>query len=259
VGGQQLSKESFWKSGEAELNAARVVNWDGCFNVRDLGGLPLRGDGVTAMGVVIRADDLARLTTNGWRRFRTLGAGGVLDLRSRWEVEHWPSPLAELPIYENTPLWDDAMESAVKGLSLAEVYWAMTARLRPELALVIRRLAGRARQGPVVVHCFSGKDRTGLVSALLLDAAGVDRVAIGEDYAFSGTCLQAVFDGWLAAADPSERAELAQQLATEPDTILSVLGRLDEKFGGARPFLLACGVAPQDLEELCGRLVAQPV
>lgn len=74
------------------------------------------------------------------------------------------------------------MDSYAQGLSLAEAYWAMTVRLRPELARVFERLAVLSRRGPVVAHCFSGKDRAGLVSALLLDAAGVERGAIAEDY-----------------------------------------------------------------------------
>jgi protein-tyrosine phosphatase len=238
------------------LSTGRLIEWDGCFNVRDLGGLPLRGGGTTASGVVVRADDLARLTTKGRPQFEALDASGVLDLRSTWEVEHWPSPVAGMGIYENTPLWNEAMSTATKGLTLTEAYWAMAVRLRPELTRVFERLAVRSRQGTVVVHCFSGKDRTGLVSALLLDAAGAEREAIAEDYALSGLCLREIFDGWLAAADPSERADLAQQLSAQPTTILSVLEKLDETFGGTKAFLLECGLASPHLEELCGRLAS---
>ncbi len=205
-------------------------------------------------GVVFRADDLARLTEKGWRQFEALDVAGVLDLRSRWEVERWPSPLAARSFYQNTPLWDEAMDVAATGLTLTEVYETMTVQLRPELKRVFERLAIGTRRGTVVVHCFSGKDRTGLTSALLLDCCGVERAAIAEDYGLSGVCLRDLFDGWIAAADPAERAELAQQLATDPEALLTVLEFLDGEFGGAAAFLSKCGLASSDLDQLRARL-----
>jgi protein-tyrosine phosphatase len=155
------------------LGTKRRVGWDGCLNVRDLGGLPLRDGGVTASGVVFRADDLARLTEKGWRQYEALDVAGVLDLRSRWEVERWPSPLAARSFYQNTPLWDEAMHVAATGLTLTEVYETMTVQLRPELKRVFERLAIGTQRGTVVVHCFSGKDRTGLTSACYSIAAAL--------------------------------------------------------------------------------------
>jgi protein-tyrosine phosphatase len=242
------------EEGDRKLGTTRRLVWDGCFNVRDLGGLPLRGGGVTASGVVFRADDLARLTAEGRRQFDALEVAGVLDLRSRWEVERWPSPLSGRSFYENTPLWNETMDAVATGLAVTEVYKMMTVWLRPELKRIFERMAMGTRRGTVVVHCFSGKDRTGLTSALLLDCCGVERAAIAEDYGLSGVWLRDMFDGWIAAADPAERVGLAQQLATDPETILSMLEFLDAEFGGVAEFLTNCGLPSNDLAQLCARL-----
>lgn len=134
--------------------------------------------------------------------------------------------------------------------SLSDVYYTMTLRLRPEFKQLFERLAAGVRRPPVVMHCFSGKDRTGLASGLVLDSCGVERAAIAEDYALSGVCLQELFDSWVAAAPPSDRARLAAELATDPRALLELFERLDGEWGGTTAFLLGCGVSQLELEEL---------
>ncbi|MEO6061619.1 MAG: tyrosine-protein phosphatase, partial [Thermoflexales bacterium] len=61
-------------------SAVRTVRWSACLNVRDLGGLPLRGGGRTRFGAIVRADGLFRLTPAGLEEVRAYGIRTVIDL-----------------------------------------------------------------------------------------------------------------------------------------------------------------------------------
>jgi protein-tyrosine phosphatase len=236
---------------------ARRVDWEGCLNARDLGGLPLRTGGFTTCGVVVRSDDLARLTTRGAEQFAAADVTAMLDLRFGVEVERWPSPQKNRPGYRNVPLWNDDVTDAVVGGSLADVYRALTVRARAELKAIFTALAEGVGRGTVVVHCFSGKDRTGLACGLLLDLCNVEREAIGEDFAASEANLRPMFDEWLAAeADLDARAVLAQELTSCPVDLIAALEYVDHTWGGVKPFLLGCGVNASHVDGLRGRLTA---
>ena len=172
-------------------------------------------------------------------------------LRSSWEVEHWPSPLAELSIYEHTPLWTEDMDGYAQGLSLAEAYWAMTVRLRPELARVFERLAVLSRRGPVVAHCFSGRIApVWSVRYCLMPPAssGARSSRLPRGGRTWTSCSTA---GWPPLAHLRGPSWPSNYLLTE--IMSSVLRRLDEQFGGTKQFLLRCSLAAHDLDELCPR------
>jgi protein-tyrosine phosphatase len=111
----------------------------------------------------------------------------------------------------------------------------------------------------VVIHCAAGKDRTGLISALLLGLAGVPADTIAADYAMTAELLRPRDQAWLAGLDPEERAEREAMLARYAPTaevMLAVLEGLGERFGGVEPYLLATGLGTDDLERLRDRLLA---
>jgi protein-tyrosine phosphatase len=111
----------------------------------------------------------------------------------------------------------------------------------------------------VLVHCAAGKDRTGLISALLLGLVGVPTATIAADYALTAELLRSREQAWLAAAPPEERAEREAMLARYAPTaevMLAVLAGLEERHGGVEGYLLDAGVAPADLERLRDRLLA---
>jgi protein-tyrosine phosphatase len=236
----------------ADDGSGMALRWDGCLNVRDLGGLPLKGGGSTAVGVVIRSDSLEKLSEVGWTTFWTHKVASVLDLRSGTEVAKYPHPLREWPGYRHTPLWNEAVDAEIDaGATTPEVYRALLDLARSEVHAVFSALAAGVDHGLVVLHCFSGKDRTGVAVALLLDLAGVERGAIGADFAASEPNLRAIFDEWLAAeADEAARLRLAEALSCRPSDVTGMLDYADEVHGGTESYLVECGVTRSELAVL---------
>jgi protein-tyrosine phosphatase len=173
----------------------------------------------------------------------------VLDLRSRTEVVDYPHPLREWPGYRHTPLWNEAVDAEIAaGATTPEVYRALVDLARSEVHSVFSALAVGVEHDLVVLHCFSGKDRTGVAVALLLDLAGVEREAIGADFAASEPNLRAVFDEWLAAeADEEARLRLAEALSCRPSDVTGLLDYVDDTHGSTESYLVGCGVLRSEL------------
>jgi protein tyrosine/serine phosphatase len=113
-------------------------------------------------------------------------------------------------------------------------------------------------EGTVVVHCVGGKDRTGLVSALLLRLAGVDLDTIGADYAASGRNLQPRLAAWIEdAPDEVERAKRVLLSDTPADGIVRVLEEIESRYGDVAGYLRAAGLTEDQLDRLRERLVAR--
>ena len=165
---------------------SRDLIWDGCLNVRDLGGLPLAGGGETPYGAIVRSDSVSQLSEAGWRALVDYGIRTVLDLRGDHERED--DPPAELPVeVVHVPFleaseaeWDEIAEELERAnaatrddaIATRDVYLIFLERFRDNVASSLQALAD-APAGGVVVHCVGGKDRTGLLVAFLLHLAGV--------------------------------------------------------------------------------------
>ena len=132
---------------------------------------------------------------------------------------------------------------------------AVLDHFRARVGAVVRAVA-EAPEGGVLVHCFAGKDRTGIVAALALALAGVPRETIAADYALSDSYLQPLYDELLAVVDdPAERERRALQYRSPPESILAVLDHLDARYGGVAAYLRAAGVTNEQLERIRVRLV----
>jgi hypothetical protein len=174
-----------------------VMDWPGARNLRDLGGRELRDGGVTRFGRVFRSGAPEFLTDEGWCAARRSGLRTVVDLRNSMETGRGPhhptlAPLALTGLeFASTPTEDpeDAEFLRVCGPWLDHPRsWADNARLaKDRLARVMRTIA--EADAAVLVHCAGGRDRTGMVCAMLLDLAGATDDAIADDYA----------DGWRGA------------------------------------------------------------
>jgi protein-tyrosine phosphatase len=233
--------------------AVRDLLWEGCLNVRDLGGLATEDGGVTRFGSIVRADSVGHLTPGGWRVLVGTGVTRIVDLRQDFEqAGDPPRELAveavHIPIFEELPeeAWTTVQELSETAPTHAEsqrrVYLFFLERARARFAAAIEAVA-TARQGTVVVHCHAGKDRTGIVAALLLRLAGVPGVTIGEDYALSGERLRPRTEEWFASAqDDAERARLERIAATPAQAMQSVIEEIDDRFGGVEAYLRDAGL-----------------
>jgi len=134
------------------------------------------------------------------------------------------------------------------------VYRYMVEKRGPEIAEALRALIGAP--GGVVVHCRAGKDRTGVLVALLLDNAAVEREAIDADYALSDLWLQPLYREWAREAGLQETvsADQIRRYASPPGTMLSLLSELDRDYGGTPAYLLSIGLQPSEIEDLAGML-----
>jgi protein-tyrosine phosphatase len=243
----------------------RALDWDGCLNVRDLGGHATEDGGETRFGRVVRADSIRQLTETGWEAAVGYGVRTAVDLRFREELDD--DPPGELPIAvvhvslfgEPDSEWWRELDARAATLgepaaSTALVYVETLEEHRPRFAAAIEAVAD-AEPGGVLVHCVGGKDRTGLVSALLLRLAGVAPEDVATDYALSEAYLAPRLDAWLAAAaDDEDRARIRRISATPAAAMVRVLREVDQRYGSAAEYLRAGGAGEGVLERARARL-----
>ena len=247
---------------------SRELAWEGCLNVRDLGGLPTQDGAETRYGRVVRADSVRQLSEAGWKAVANYGVRTVVDLRGDYELRD--DPPAELPLdvvhvpfmEANQEEWNAivneieaaATAAADEAKATRDVYLIFLEHFRHNAAAGIRAVA-RAPEGGVVVHCVGGKDRTGLLCAFLLHLANVGIEEIAADYALSEERLQPRFELWLAEAETvAERERLRRISRTPAEAMVGVFDELDRRYGGATEFLRDAGLGDDDLELAATRL-----
>jgi hypothetical protein len=233
----------------------RLLPLDGVDNARDVGGLPLRGGGRTRYGVLLRTAnpnheflspaDIAYLVDE-------FGLRLVLDLRSPEEIErhgrfeHEGVDRAELTLIGSSR---DALPEGVE-LTVLEMYRGYLTDHHVNVIEAVRRLAA-VDAGPALIHCAAGKDRTGTIVALVLDAVGVERDAVVTDYALSAMHVEALFRRWTGASgDPMPDPDALERHRPRADTMADLLAGLDESHGGAAGWLLAHGLTEAELQRL---------
>jgi protein-tyrosine phosphatase len=244
-----------------------ALAWEGCLNVRDLGGLPTEDGRRTRAGRVVRSDNVRKLTDAGWRSLADHGVTRIVDLR-------WPEELAEdqprdvdVEVLHISVLGEaidhDYIEQLDEHLDsvddVADHYaWSYVdflERYRDRFGLAFAAIADA--EGGVVVHCMGGKDRTGIVSAVLLRLAGVAHDEIGEDYAVTASNLAPSTSRWIPAiADEVERAKQMKLRNTPAEAIVRVVREIESRYGDVASYLRAAGLSEEQVERLRERLVA---
>jgi hypothetical protein len=223
------------------------LRWDGCVNVRDLGGLPLEGGGETAFGVVVRADSIRSLTDAGWRALADYGVRQAIDLRSDFDAASDPPGDLAIEVIR-IPVDGNTLPVVREWPSMQEAYAGFLDRFDKQFAQAVSLIA-RADE-PVVLHCLVGRDRTGLVSALILRLAGVELDAIAADHARSDEYLSPWWEPWHDDAPDQETRERRMRVTTMPPRAMAdVLAHLD-----VRAYLVAGGATEEDLDTLVVRL-----
>ncbi|MFD3682917.1 tyrosine-protein phosphatase, partial [Streptomyces sp. NPDC058613] len=181
----------------------RHVSFERLHNFRDLGGYPTADGRTVRWGRLFRADSLGKLEGGDWERFLGLGIETVIDLRYPWEIESkgrvpgHPSLAYHNLSVEHRPYDQAALGPDVEpGPYLAERYVEVAHDGVAELRLALEVLA--SQDGPAVFHCASGKDRTGLLAALVLALLGVSEQDIVDDFALTGLATGRLLDDWRA-------------------------------------------------------------
>ena len=231
----------------------RELAFEGCSNVRDLGGLALQGGGHTRFGEVVRGDHPRKLTTRGWDALLAYGVRTIVTLQSdgargdTFDTSSWPSELelrtVAIEDFGETdflPRWGET------GLLETPFYYSDALRRWPARHTAASQAVARAAEGAVLFHCVRGHDRTGLIALLLLALAGVTAADIAADYQRSGPNMP-------AADQQKLRVILAREERTVADGLAEVLDTLD-----AATYLRDGGLTPGDVEAIRRRLTSDP-
>jgi protein-tyrosine phosphatase len=203
------------------------------------------------------------LTPAGWRALVDYGVRTIVDLRRHDELAR-DAPLAVPVDVVHVPLQTQEDEFEVQRAWRREgddeagihaAYELMTEVLAPNFARAVETVA-EAPAGGVVVHCYAGKDRTGLACAMLLRLAGVGVEDIAADYGLSGDNIRPLIDPWAAAAPDERERGLRLRIGSSPPQVMAdVLAGLEQRHGDMRGYLLAAGASPVALDQARVRLL----
>jgi protein tyrosine/serine phosphatase len=249
------------------VTAGNLAELDGPANFRDLGGYPTAGGGETRRGRLYRSDSLSYLSDRDVGALRDeLGVRTVIDLRAGHEVdEYGHGPLAahvrqlHLPIVDQTrepPAPRRLIRRAPKFQQLDEIYTFMLREYAARFGAVLHVIADPANH-PLVFHCAAGKDRTGLVAALVLSLCDVPDDLIVSDFAFTESRMPEIIARHTARAEEaSSDAEVAaQQYGAQAATMHVVLQTLRDEFGSVAGYVRAAGVTDDEIDALRAALV----
>jgi len=233
----------------------RALDFPNLLNARDLGGYPTTDGAHTRWRSLLRADDLAQLDERGLQALSGYGVRTVLDLCWSEEAERHPTPLpAALPQlrYERISLLTHTEDEwRLRSRDPAKELWkcAVLEHVRFELRHVLSFIAA-APPEPLLFHCVAGKDRTGLIAALLLALADATPAAIAADYAVSAANLREGYLKRYADADPARIIDALSCPEEGAHNMLAFLGRA----GGVRAYLAQIGLTPDEVARLRSRL-----
>jgi protein-tyrosine phosphatase len=236
-------------------NSERLLSFPALLNARDLGGYPTVDGGQTRWRSLLRSDDLAQLTPVGVQALAEFGVQTVLDLRWSEEIALNPSPIgAQAPqiryvhssLLASTPAqWRELSKSCEKELWKCVVL----EKVRPQLATVLKVIAA-APAGPLLFHCVAGKDRTGIIAALMLTLAEVKPAAIAADYAES---TQMLGDAYLQRYKDADPQDVLENVRCPEEGVHNMLAYL-ERAGGIREYLGKIGLNELQIARLRARL-----
>jgi len=246
----------------------RLASWvelEGCFNFRDLGSYHTADGRRMRGGQVFRSDGLQHLTESDLKKLREeVGLTTVIDLRSPVEVEEIGiGPIGEhaeivhVPLFRQTSSDVDRVRRSAFTMpdNMGELYFLMLTFAREPIVEVVHRLA--RSEAPTVFHCAAGKDRTGVISALLLSLLGVPHETIVADYAFSRQNIDLI-NARLNSSDSYQRlmSDMPEDAYdADPAAMELFLRKVETEHGGMAGWAEASGIDADTRDRLIARLL----
>jgi protein-tyrosine phosphatase len=242
----------------------RWLPLEGAYNARDLGGLPLTGGGLTRQHMLLRTDTLQELTDADVKWLAELPLRTVVDLRTRYETDREGRGLlgdtdvayANFSFISEQAIQprDENGEIIVRDRLERQRVDHYLDYLRDAPGQVAGALAALAEPGatPAIFHCAAGKDRTGVLAALLLSLAGVEREAIVADYALSSERVSRVAERLrrLGTYGDGLNDVPDERLRSDPATMRDFLAAIDSDFGGVRQWVREAGLDEVTIRQL---------
>ncbi len=232
----------------------RTLSVTGMYNVRDLGGLPCRDGGTTRFGVFVRADSPHALDATQQQTLIGRGIDTVVDLRSQHEQSMQPNPFAAQTAvhYVHVPLRATGLQAYdIRQITNIDRYYnTLLHTAHDQFRMIFATLI--QSHATTLFHCRIGKDRTGILTALILDAVGVPHDIIVADYALTTANITP-----LIAQYQSERPWYVRQswyeglFEAKSRYMQRFLHELHQRYGGATAYLQAIGLpdAPDTLRQ----------
>ncbi|HEX4433286.1 MAG TPA: tyrosine-protein phosphatase [Acidimicrobiales bacterium] len=233
----------------------RMIALEGAVNFRDLGGYAA-GDGLqTRWRTLFRADGLGELTETDMAVLRQLGIQTVIDLRSgselergRFDVEAHPVAFHHFPFIDELP---DAQDFDRKPGLLGTQYLEIVRDAGGQILAALDVLAAPDAL-PAVFHCTAGKDRTGVLSAVVLSLLGVDEPTVVADYALSGAAMLRL-RAKLIVKYPEGRETLEnidEVFSAEPAQMEQLLEHIEAEYGSVAKYVEGLGAGPGLVERM---------
>ncbi|MGD8604476.1 MAG: tyrosine-protein phosphatase [Anaerolineales bacterium] len=221
----------------------RILSWEGCKNVRDLGGLRTTDGRITRFGQIVRSDTPSLLTDAGWAALYDFGVRTIVTLRTHGMQESeldFTSPYPDIETIQ-IPIEDVTDEDFVKRWALTELwgtplYYQDALQRWPERHAAALSAIAQAQPGAVLFHCIRGHDRTGIITLLLLNLIGTEPDEILADYELS--------------VDPERDELLKKHKISGREVLLGTLDSLD-----VHRYLLKGGASEADLAAIRQRLL----
>ncbi len=243
----------------------RMLPFTGAFNFRDLGGYPTNDDRHIKWRTLFRADALHRLPDEELDQLAEIGMRSVLDLRTKGEVDnghlvdgtrgirHFHFPVLN-ERWERKELDPNAPADQVLGSLYVEMLDVGANALRDSVQTV-----ANAENIPAVFHCAAGKDRTGVLAAMIMTLVGVDRELIIADYAISGRNMDSLVER-LKKDSPESLSSMNDQpkayLAAPPAAMRHLLEHIDTRYGSVRAYCAEIGIDDETVSQLKETILA---
>ena len=256
--------------GDEASDGRRHLALDGMWNVRELGGYSTSGGSLTRWNSLLRGDAPCSLPPKSRQALVDYGLRTVIDLRRVEELEMAPNDFADARKvrYVHVDLVGDApiagrVDYSATGEGRQKVFVNKTDidRLsyvdvlemrKPQVAQVLTTLA-RQENLPALFHCGAGKDRTGVIAALLLSLAGVPEPSIAADYALSSKFLVGLYRSKQASQEDLSSGydwRDFQRDYCSPDAIIYVFDHLRSQYGGVEPYIATIGITADQVRSL---------
>lgn len=226
------------------------------FNARDLGNMPIKNGGITLSHRFVRSDAPDTLTREEADKLLTYPIDVIIDLRSPEEALAHKTFFRDNPncTYYNLPLLstnpddldNDPMMPMVINNSLGYLYVWIFENSRPLLAKVLRTIIAESPR-TILFHCMHGKDRTGIITAILYSLAGVSRENIISNYAISYSLILDLVKPLMAKVEDNVR----HIYRSDASNMEMLLNHIDQHYEGSmEKYLLTCGLSEEEINEL---------
>ena len=242
----------------------RHLDLDGSYNIRDIGGYRTADGRHTRWGTFLRADSLHRLPAASQAALIDYGIRTVVDLRQTQALAEQPDVFADSPevayfhhniIGDDGPVQQteaDAMEVLRSADRIVLVYSSWLDGRQRQFRDTLQTLATPEAR-PALYHCAGGKDRTGIISALLLGIAGVPADTIAEDYALTARYLWERFVNEPAPPEATASVQSWEEYQREfcpPEAMLGTLEHLSDRYGGIEAYMQTIGLTNSQIDSL---------